>query len=71
MQVEFAAEPPAGFVDHTVGPPHPEAVASAAVTPGSAALPHELRTNLVLVGFSLGVSVAVAVGLSLLMTLLG
>ena len=71
MQVQFAAEPPAGGVDDTVRPLHPEAGAGAALAPGSAALPHELRMNLVLVGFSLGVSVAVAVGLSLLMTLLG
>jgi hypothetical protein len=34
-------------------------------------LRHELRTNLTVAGFSLGLSVAVAVGLSLLMTLLG
>ncbi len=38
---------------------------------GQPRLRHELRNNLAVAGFSLGLSVLVAVGLSLLMTLLG
>ena len=69
MQVSYAAEPAAPDIDGShdrtgVG-------IDGAVVPASGSLRHELRTNLAVAGFSLGISVAVAVGLALLMTLLG
>lgn len=63
MQVSYAAEPAAPKVDGSLE----RMGAVAPVGP----LRHELRTNLAVAGFSLGLSVVVAVGLALLMTLLG
>ncbi len=69
MQVSYAAEPVGsaadGSYDGRIG------IGAAASAVGRRPLRHELRMNLVVVAFSLGLSVAVAVGLSLLMTLLG
>jgi hypothetical protein len=61
MQVSYAAEPPARATRDV----------DTAVDPGTGPLRHQVRANLVVAGFSLGLSVAVAVGLALLMTLLG
>jgi hypothetical protein len=66
MQVSYAAEPGGGAADSgNAADPGIRALADAGP------LRHELRTNLVVALFTLGLSVAVAVGLSLLMTLLG
>ena len=65
MQISYAAESAARDLDGSDVGIDGEAV------PGSGPLRHELRTNLAVVGFSLGLCVVVAVGLSLLMTLLG
>ncbi len=63
MQISHAAEPAAQVADNSSDG------TDVGVVP--APLRHELRTNLAVAGFSLGLSVAVAVGLALLMTLLG
>jgi hypothetical protein len=67
MQLSSAAEPADGDVDGDVRVGDVDVAAVSA--PG--ALRNEVRANLLVAGFSVGLSVAVAVGLSLLMTLLG
>lgn len=67
MQVSYAAEPAGSDAAGS----HGGIGVDGEVLPGSGPLRHELRTSLAVAGFSLGLSVAVAVGLSLLMTLLG
>lgn len=71
MQVSYAAEPATPDVDGTHGRTGVGGGPDGAGAPVSGLLRHELRTNLAVAGFSLGLSVAVAVGLALLMTLLG
>lgn len=68
MQVSYAAEPSGGAAK-SGNAPDPATGTRALADAGP--LRHELRTNVVVAVFTLGLSVAVAVGLSLLMTLLG
>lgn len=67
MHVSYAVEPAARDADDN----HDRAGADGSDTPVIGPLRHELRTNLGVACFSLGLSTAVAVGLALLMTLLG
>jgi len=70
MLVSYAAEP-VGSDAHGNSESRGGFGGDAEPDSSSRPLCHELRRNLLVAGFSLGLSVAVAVGLSLLMTLLG
>jgi hypothetical protein len=70
--VAVAAQPDGGGTSDAVQANGAVGTGTGAVdAAGQPRLRHELRNNLAVAGFSLGLSVLVAVGLSLLMTLLG